>query len=170
MAKTPLTQEELKRVLHYDPETGIFTWRVSRRGNAGKAKPGNRAGALQHKGYRQIGIYGVLYAEHRLAWLYITGSWPKHEIDHKNRIGTDNRWINLRDVTHAKNSRNVGIKDSNTSGIVGADLQTRKKGYSWRATIRAGGQKIHLGTFKTLQEAKHAYQAAAIAREELDND
>ncbi len=90
-----LTQAELKAVLHYDPETGIFT----RYGH-------NKCGSKTYQGYIGIGIKRKTYYAHRLAWLYMTGVWPSKEIDHKNRIRDDNRWVNLREATRSMQSRN----------------------------------------------------------------
>lgn len=99
-----LTQEELKRMLHYESETGIFTWKINKRG---PVKRGDVAGKTNGRGYRVIKIDGAYYYAHRLAWFYITGNWPK-ETDHINRVKTDNRMVNLREVTHSLNNRNRG--------------------------------------------------------------
>lgn len=96
-----LSQEYLKSILHYDPETGILSWKVDRR----RVKIGQIAGYLC-LGYVAIGIDGKLYKGHRLAWLYMTGEWPKDEIDHINRTKHDNRWVNLREATKEQNCDN----------------------------------------------------------------
>ena len=90
-----LTQQSLKEILHYDEDTGWFTWLTDR---GGTAKAGTRAGSLKPDGYRVIRIGEKKHLEHRLAFLYKTGSWPKKLVDHKNRIRDDNRWLNLRDI------------------------------------------------------------------------
>jgi len=97
-----LTYERLIHLLWYDPDTGRFIWQNSvRRGWNGKV-----AGSLCTGGYIQIIIDGHPYRANRLAWLYMTGEWPQWEVDHKNRIKTDNSWDNLRDITHQENSLN----------------------------------------------------------------
>ena len=113
MSKT-LTQNRLKELLHYDPETGIFTWRVSRRG----AKSGSVAG-VHDNGYIRIKIDYELYLAHRLTFLYMEGYFPEYHVDHKNRIRDDNRWSNLRHVSRQCNQRNASIAKDNTSGITG---------------------------------------------------
>lgn len=88
-----LTQEELKRLLHYDPDTGVFTWKVNR-GSRGKV--GAIAGTLSKStGYIQITIYNARYTAHRLAILYVEGEFPKGNVKHENSIDIDNRHCNL---------------------------------------------------------------------------
>lgn len=78
-----LTSETLKELLHYNPETGIFTWAK----NAGqRAQVGRIAGSRTPSGYIKISLSRKLYAAHRLAWLYMTGSWPENEIDHNQAL------------------------------------------------------------------------------------
>jgi citrate synthase len=92
-----LTAEELRRVLHYDPDTGIFTWKVtlSNRNPAGK-----KAGCIDHYGYIMMSIHGKRYKAHRLAWLYMTGAWPTNQIDHKFNNRSDNRFSELREADY----------------------------------------------------------------------
>jgi hypothetical protein len=103
-----LTQARLKQLLDYDPETGVFTWRVNR---GGAAKAGTRAGCPTPFYYRVIRIGGRSRREHSLAWLYVHGHWPADELDHINRVRDDNRIANLREVTHAENMQNTGPVD-----------------------------------------------------------
>ena len=99
-----LTKETLKEVLHYDSDTGLFTWKISR----GRVKVGDIAGSLYKTGYRFVKINGYQYLEHRLCFLYMEGAWPTGIVDHINRIKRDNRWTNLRHSTHKDNSLNRG--------------------------------------------------------------
>ena len=89
-----ITQEELKELLDYNPETGLFTWNVYN-----NIKNKTTAGTF-NDGYIQIKIKQKIYQAHRLAWLYVYGEWPKGQIDHINGIRDDNRIENLRDVTN----------------------------------------------------------------------
>lgn len=86
----------------YDPETGVFTSRVSR----GATKRGSVAGTLGAEGYRILTVYGVRYKAARVAHLLMNGTWPSGEMDHINRIKDDNRWSNLRDVSGSVNCLN----------------------------------------------------------------
>ena len=151
-----LTAEYLKSILHYDPDTGIFTWRqmLSKRRVIGK-----QAGFMQHKGRIKIGINNQDYMLHRLAYLYMTGKWPEYEIDHINNNQSDNRWCNLRHATPWQNHCNKGLQKNNTTGYKGVCKPTGKNFYM--AYIKHKGKRYHLGCFKTAEEAFAAYQKAA---------
>jgi len=88
-----LTQERLKELLSYDPETGAFTWLLS----PGPKRKGEQAGSQHHSGYRFVKLDGKMYAEHRIAFLYVHGYFPEGDVDHINRIRNDNRPDNLRE-------------------------------------------------------------------------
>ncbi len=144
----------LHRLLAYDPATGIFRWRVPR---GRRVKPGDGAGFYDH-GYIRIGVGGRKYYAHQLAWLLMKGRWAD-EIDHYNGQGTDNRWHNLHDVSHAANSRNQRRRNTNTSGATG--IQRSRSG-SFYPYIMVNGRKYHLGTFFTFEAAVAARQAAQV--------
>lgn len=152
-----LTQEQLKELLHYDPLSGIFTWRVNR-GMRGRA--GSNAGSLNKgTGYRNIIIFKRSYKEHRLVWLYMTGSWPVGVIDHANRETSDNRWLNLRDVSIAENKQNTSVRRDSRSGIKG--VSRSRNGRAWIASICVLGKNVYLGYFKTIEDAISAYSDGA---------
>ena len=148
MSKT-LTQNRLKELLHYDPETGIFTWRVSRRG----AKSGSVAG-VHDNGYIRIKIDYELYLAHRLTFLYMEGYFPEYHVDHKNRIRDDNRWSNLRHVSRQCNQRNASIAKDNTSGITGVCWHKNNK--KWMSRITIEGNHDNIGSFDSLRDAAKA--------------
>ena len=152
--RTELTQEHLKTLLHYDPDTGIWTWRVNRTGGV---KAGMTAGYINDRRYRRIVVQNRIQYSHRLAWLYMTGNWPT-QIDHKNGNKSDDRWQNLRIATHSQNEYNKPLGITNTSGFKGVS----KNGNRWRAHIRINGKSTHLGRFPTKEEAAAAYRKAAI--------
>lgn len=155
-----LTLIRLKEFLYYSKSTGEFTWRVSR----GKAKRGERAGSLDSEGYLNIGIDKKRYRAHRLAWFYVTGYWPKHEVDHKNRIRRDNKWKNLREATDQDNAKNHSISCTNRSGVTGVMyLYTNAQGIKMYRT-EIGGTKmyIRLGVHR-FQKAKAIRLAAEVA-------
>lgn len=152
--ESALTVEELRKILHYDPETGIFTWLVTK---PGSACIGSRAGAIHSNGYRRIRISQRLYLAHRLAWFYMTTGWPPN-LDHRNVDPDDNRWSNLRvAVSRSHNSANRRRQSNNTSGFKGV-YKARAR---WRARIDVGGKRMNLGTFDTPEEAHAAYFNAA---------
>lgn len=152
-----ITAEFVRELFHYDPETGVFTRRVTRQGMHGKA--GNIAGTRKPNGYVSISILGANYRAHRLAWLYVHGTWPAGQIDHINRVRSDNRIANLRSVACAENIQNRDRQGNNASGFKGV---FRAKGNRrWTAQITANGVQMHLGTYETAEAAHAAYCAAA---------
>lgn len=153
-----LTVQRLRELLDYDPETGVFTWRVRR---GGAAVAGSVAGSIRDDGYRDIKVDGPNYMAQRLAWLYMTGSWPTDEIDHKNCVRADNWWENLREATHSQNTKNALTRRDNTSGFKGVSFYKRNS--RWQARIKHAGRQRHLGYFDTAAEAHAVYRAAATA-------
>ncbi|BCQ23123.1 HNH endonuclease [Caballeronia sp. NK8] len=150
-----ITLERLKQILSYEPDTGLFRWKVYRNAKVGV---GDIAGTISAKGYAMIGTGGRLYQAHRLAWFYMTGAWPDHEIDHRNHIKTDNRFENLRQATKTDNNRNRRFK-RNRSGFKGVAFNPRLK--KWNAQIWYDGKQKHLGVFDRPEDAHEAYRAAA---------
>ena len=150
-----LTAEQLRSILHYDPATGIFTWKV---GCSSRVKVGYIAGSLDGDGYLRIRLQSRKYQAHRLAWLYVYGVWPKDQLDHINRNRSDNRISNLREVSHKQNHQNRSKPSNNTSGHPGVSWDKRDS--KWRAQITHNQKKIHLGSFTTLEEAIAARKAA----------
>src|ERR1700740_3455440 len=105
-----LTAKRLRELLDYDPATGMFTWLINRQGRG--ARKGGEAGTINGDGYRQITIDQVIYPCARLAVLWMTGSWPKRLVDHRNLIKSDDRWRNLRQATHSQNGANSADRPS----------------------------------------------------------
>jgi len=145
-----ITQEELKRLLHYDPDTGVFVWLCNKRksnefGNAGTIA--NRRG----KKYIQISINFKKYYAHRLAWLYMHGSLPKNQIDHINGNGIDNMICNLREVTIIENRRNHRKYITNKTGMTGACRD--KRCGKWKTYIHLYGILKNIGYFDNIFDA-----------------
>ena len=154
MATHSITQERLKSLLTYDPDTGQFHWRVSR----GRVRGGDKAGTSDGLGYVQLRVDGYNYKAHRLVWLYVYGDWPPAEIDHINRIRSDNRLANLRAVTRAQNHQNRNLPVHNTSGHVGVSFH--KRSGRWRADIKVEGTQRTIGLYDTKQDAIAARKTA----------
>ena len=136
-------QTELKEVLRYESETGKFIHLKTHR----TVKAGHEAGHcdVKHRyGYRRISFKGKYHQAHRLAYLYMWGYIPEGEVDHINHITNDNRWSNLRIVTHQENGKNQRKYKNNKSGITG--IRQRSNG-KWRARIYHKGKHVDLGTF-----------------------
>ena len=143
-----ITQERLKELLHYCPDTGIFTY----------LKEGKIAGHNDSRGYITIRIGAAQLKAHRLAFLYITGSCPSQGTDHIDHNKKNNRWDNLREVSHAINQKNKGIAKNNTSGVNGVCW----KGNRWEAYIGDSGKYVYLGRFKNKEDAAAARKKADI--------
>lgn len=143
-------------MLHYDSASGIFTWLVGGRPNC---KIGGRAGSVQNTKYRAISINCQSYLEHRLAWLYVHGEWPKHTIDHINGDRADNRLDNLRAATRSQNQHNRAKDKRNTSGHKGVHWSSQHQ--KWRARICVNRKTKCLGVFDDVQAAAQAYRRAA---------
>ena len=151
-----LTQETLKSLFHYCPDTGIFTRLVRTSSNA---RTGDVAGHLNKiNGYATIKVNRKIYLAHRLAWLYVYGNFPPDELDHINRVKSDNRIENLRIATHAENMQNQSIRSDNKSGNVG--VSWHKVTQKWSAYITLSKKQTHIGTFHSIEDAIAARKAA----------
>lgn len=141
--KSTLTAERLRQLLDYNPDTGVFTWRIQR---GSRVKAGDIAGAVNDRGYIKIKIDGKHYPAHRLAFLHKKGAWPEGQVDHSDTNRSNNRWDNLRIATASQNQWNRGPQRNNTSGFTGVywDKQKRK----WRVQIKDHGRVIFLGYFE----------------------
>lgn len=153
-----LTLILVKEILDYNPETGLFTWKIP---TAKCVSVGDLAGSLkaQSAGYVNINIFQRRYGAHRLAWFYMTGEWPKFEIDHINGCRSDNRFANLRDVTRQVNAQNLKKGRSNT-GLLGVSYVMRRGKGSYRAGIKANNKSINLGNYSTAEAAHAVYLEA----------
>jgi hypothetical protein len=153
--KAGLTADRLRDLLKYDPETGLFTWRVDRGHRRCK---GEIAGTSKDNcGYPMIRVDYVTYKAHRLAWLYMIGEWPKIYVDHVNGIRDDNRWSNLREADPAQNTINSEPR-FNKIGLTGVSVSSKN---SFKASIKINGRSVYLGNFSTAQEAHEAFKRAA---------
>jgi hypothetical protein len=142
-----LTADKLRALLIYDPETGVFTNRVTRRGSLA----GARVGSKDAHGHINIGINYHTYKAHRLAWLYVYGEWPPDCIDHINRDPADNRICNLRVADKSVNAHNTGPRCDTRSGEKG--VSWHKAANKWRAYYTNRGVTMHIGLFDTFEEA-----------------
>ena len=155
--KKEITQTMLKILLNYDPITGAFTWKVSAKKNK-TCKIGDNAGTVVNNGYVRIGICGSQYAAHRLAFLYMDGSFPSKNVDHINHIKTDNSYNNLRLATPSENLKNIEMNGRNKSGVFG--VSKNKESGKWRSQVKVSGKMIYLGQHDDYFEAVCARKSA----------
>lgn len=147
-----LSVELLRKHLHYNPETGEWTWLISQ---SNVIQAGTHAGCITDRGYLRIRFKGNSYYSARLAWFYMTGEWPKEQIDHANRDRLDDRWNNLREATWSDNMANRKLQGNNTSGFKGVswDKVTNK----WDVRVN----RFHIGYYDSLEEAVAVRDATA---------
>lgn len=166
-----LSQKYIKSRFHYDPLTGSFLWRknpgMPASWNARFA--GKPAGTVKRlkTGYRylQIRMYQVHFSAHRLIWTYMTGEQPPEQIDHKNRDAMDNRWDNLRN-SEGENARNQSMRSNNRSGVTGVSWDTTNRRWICQvsATIDGVRKRCRIGSFKDLEDARHAVEAFRVGK------
>lgn len=160
MAAAILTVERLRELVHFDPETGIFTRRVR---TAQRHQVGDRADFLitrgPNAGYYRVSIDSQRFMAHRVAWLHVHGRWPDHDIDHIDGNRGNNQLSNLRDVRNVVNRENMrGPRADNSCGYLGVVFHAQSN--RWRARIQSHGRTSHLGMFDTPQQAHEAYVLA----------
>lgn len=151
------TQDVLKSYVHYDPETGVFTWlKRPDDGTSWNSRwVAKRAGGKLWNGYRMIAIMDVQYYEHRLAWIYIHGVQPPHDVDHIDAVRDNNAINNLRLATRTQNLQRKAVK----SGPLPRGVARNHSRFL--AQITVNGQFKYLGTYDTPEQAHAVYVAAA---------
>jgi hypothetical protein len=152
----PPTEDEmkfLKNNLRYDQEAGLFynaTLRIT-----GGPPVGSVMGWSNPRGYVYVSAGNRPFQAHRVAWYFVHGVWPPGQIDHINRITSDNRIANLRMATPSLNQLNQGLRSSSTTGVRGVS----RFGNGCRAQIKINGRSKHIGLFASLEEAGAAYES-----------
>ena len=154
---------ELREVLSYDPETGVFRWKV-------RVHPSVPAGTIANSkhscGYLKFNYKRKLYYCHRAAWLFFYGKDPgEAEIDHINGNKSDNRITNLRLATSGSNKWNAKALSNNTSGYKG--VFWRKDRNYWVGNVVANGVKYRKDGFPS---AEDAYAWACAKREAVHGE
>ena len=121
-AEGVLTKELLNKLISYNAETGLLSWK-KRDGNfAHTGKPCISTDTNKQSTYKRsrVQILGVTYTTSRVVDIMHHGSIPigKH-IDHINRDPLDNRIENLRTVTRSQNLKNQMSRKQTVSGYKG---------------------------------------------------
>ncbi len=149
-----LTHERLLSVLDYQPNTGVFTWKVR---SSNRTQVGDRAGAVVGNGRRFVMIDGEKFQAHRLAWFYTHGRWPDGDIRQVNGDFDDCSLVNLKEISRIEAARGRGVLVNNTSGYKG--VSPAPKG-GWKASVTCNYKQINLGVFPDLESAKEMVDAA----------
>ncbi len=153
-----LTQARLKELFDYDPETGVFIWKVWR---SSTQAIGAVAGCKTPSGYISISIDDTRYRAHRLAWIFMYGESAPHGIDHRDGV-PDHNWIsNLRLATVSQNQQNQRRPHRNSSSPY-LGVHFFKSRAKWVAYINVDSKRTHLGYFATPEEARAAYLVAKV--------
>lgn len=159
-----LSQAQLCQILEYEADSGLLRWKekpllglsTDSRCKAWNTRfSGMVAGTRKlsaGKEYTQICLGGRFYPSHRLIWVMVSGSIDETlVIDHINGVGTDNRLVNLRLVSHSENQKNLTLRRANTSGAIGVHWNTEKN--KWHARIYVDGVQKFVGYYSSLEDA-----------------
>ena len=151
-----IEHHRLLQLLHYDPQTGLFTWLVQYNS---RTTVGSVAGCLDDKGYRKIQLFGKQYYSGRLAWFYMAKQWPSCLIDHKDGDQANDAWSNLREATYGESTHNryLPVGESRLRGV----RRVHSNPFKWEARIAVGYHRMSLGTFDSAEEAHAAYLVAS---------
>lgn len=147
MVKDELTQDELKELLEYNPDTGLWKWHTPK----GNAKEGWFRGSRGTRDYRVIKIQGKSYKAHRLAFLFMEGALPPALVDHVDGNTANNRWNNLRHCCYSENNLNKRLYSTNSSGHKG--VAWREDSRKWQVRVSVAGRQRKFGCYKDLELA-----------------
>jgi hypothetical protein len=156
-----LTQKELKEYLQYNPDTGEFIWLKS----PVKRMIGKIAGYINDSGYISIQLNNIQYRAHRLAFLYMKGSFPIDQVDHLDKIRSNNKWDNLVESSQAENQLNKHNNIDKRSGFTYIVGRSTTKTWTVRLPKKfttEGKSELYIGSFKNLEEAIEALECALI--------
>lgn len=158
MTERESVDDAIRRYMSYDPSTGKLRWKEKPNRNLAEGK---EIGKENSWGHLCFGFRGRTWMVHRVAWFLYYGRWPEYQIDHINRVKTDNRIENLRDVPQNINQQNQGNPHrNNKAGFLGVTLRGDGRPNPYRAAIKTNGKNFNLGSFATAEEAHAVYLEA----------
>lgn len=148
----PVTHSQLRKMVSYDPTTGMFYWLVSSR----KYNAGDSAALLNPAtGYLTVTLGKHIYNAHVLAWFFMKKRWPPRGVDHEDTDRTNCKWNNLRLSNQSQNIANSKLSKASTTGFKGVSKHTKGR-------FRAYAQGKHIGIFSDAVSAAEAYDKRAI--------
>lgn len=148
-----LSYYDLTRQVHYDPKTGIFTWKI----NKHKIKKGSNAVFFApSRGYCFVRIEKKDYPAHRLAWFYMTKLWPEKAISFRNKNPQDIKFLNL--IPCDKYDLQACRKSSQY--LTGVNFRKESNKKPWYARIYILSRSVSLGYYATEKEAHRVYLKA----------
>lgn len=143
------TLEIIDRCLEYFPKSGKLIWAVP---TASTVKIGQLVGSINSKGYRTCNINRQSLKVHHICWYKFYGEWSGHQLDHINRIRSDNKIINLRKSTDIQNRHNSSANKTNITRQVGITFLDKWRKKKFHVDILREG--VRLSSFHhTLEEA-----------------
>lgn len=148
-----ITQQLLHELFEY--RDGVLFWKVDRRGNKLKGK---RACRPTIHGYQMVTICKKKHYAHRVIFMMFHGRWPV-QVDHIDGDRSNNLISNLREANNAQNNRNTGLRSTNRTGFKGVSYYRAVNRYIARITVNY--KNIHIGCFRTAEEAHEAYKKVA---------
>lgn len=152
-----LTHQMLLSWIIYHPIQGLWEWR-----NPAIMNKRNRTtvGTISVHGYRIITINGTKYRSGRLAVFYMTGEWPKEEVDHIDRDKLNDSWVNLKEASRSENALNRDLQSNNTSGVRGVHWDVNKQ--MWAVQVKKDNLNHWGGRFASLDEAVAVRDSVAL--------
>lgn len=154
-----LSAEQVRELFTYVPNEPFLRWR-NPSGRYGRIPAGSVAGGVNSiEGYRNVTIFGKNYRASRLIWVYMTGEWPPHQVDHKDLDTGNDRWENLRLASSSQNASNRRKKSKDTAScpLKGVQAVQKRRSIRYRAIATKDGKREHLGYFDTPELAHAAY-------------
>jgi hypothetical protein len=150
-----ITQQFLHELFEY--RDGHLFWKVDRKNNKIKGTQASRL--KKSNGYQEVTINKKKHYAHRLIFMMFNGYWPE-QIDHIDGNRSNNLISNLREATNAQNNRNTKLRATNTSGYKGVYMSKQSGRFIARITVNY--KNVHLGCYKTIEEASQSYKKAAL--------
>lgn len=176
-----MDQSTLKSLLHYDPTTGVFTWK-DRAPNCKSNNifnslfAGKQAGSILRTPRSKTSYIAINFSggnkkkglkAHRLAFLYMTGEMPE-QVDHIDHNGLNNKWENLRASDRRDNAKNKPIQASNKTGVIGVNWHKAAKKWQVRA-VDQSGKRVDLGRYSDFEQAVSVRKAYEVEFKYFDH-